>query len=91
MAPPVSGTSRPQPTQSEPAGGVGAPPDDGGHVGSYTVPSDVMNQEPSERRDQLNEARTAKPVPGARFPLLGIVVLLLVLLFVAWLTWRAGL
>lgn len=92
MARPLSGTSQSEPTPPEPVGGVAAPPDDGGHVGAYTVPGDVMNQAASvETRDRLDGASRANSAPNARFPLLGIIVVFLVLILVAWLTWRAGL
>ncbi|GEM_PF-3464755 len=72
----------------EPAGGVGTPADEAGHLGSYTVPSDVMDQSsPGSGRDRLNQRGSTSK---AGFPWIGVLLVVLVVLFIAWLTLRAG-
>ncbi len=70
----------------EPVGGVGSPADDGGHVGAYTIPSDLMDQSgpAAAQRSGLQF------IPDASFALGGALVVGLLLAIVAWVTLYVG-
>jgi len=78
-------------THPEPVGGVGTPPDDGGHMGSYTVPSDLMDQTVGAQAAVGTQREHTRVEPRSGFPLIGLVVVVLVLAGMTVLTLTVGL
>lgn len=75
----------------EPAAGVGTPPDDGGHMGSYTVPSDMMDQTVGSHAVLGTQREHARIEPRSGFPVVGLIVVVLVLAGMTVLTLSVGL
>lgn len=77
--------------RAESAGGVATPPDDGGHMGSHTVPADLMDQTVGSEALVGTQGKRARVEPRSGFPVIGLLVVVLVLAGMALLTLTVGL